>query len=110
MFTDFHHAGYQVSDLDDSIKSYYETSGGHETGRGTVPGLGEFALAQVRDMEVEFLQPEGPNILRGITVPSLHHVAYAVKDLDKVVAEYKSQGFRFATEEPFSNFMRHRLI
>ena len=110
MFTNFHHASYQVSDLDDSIKSYYETFGGHETGRGTVPGLGEVAFVQVGNVEVEFIQPEDPNILRSITVPSFHHVAYAVKDLDKVVAEYKSQGFQFDTEEPFSNFMGYRLI
>ena len=63
MFTKFHHASYQVSDLDDSIKSYYETFGGHETGRGTVPGLGEVAFVQVGNVEVEFIQPEDPNIL-----------------------------------------------
>ena len=110
MFTDFHHVSYQVSDLDDSIKSYYETFGGHEIGRGTVPGLGEVAFVQVGNVEVEFIQPEDPNVFRRITVPSLHHVAHAVKDLDKVVAGYKSQGFQFATEEPFSHFMGYRLI
>ena len=57
MFTDFHHVSYQVSDLDDSIKSYYETFGGHEIGRGTVPGLGEVAFVQVGNVEVEFIQP-----------------------------------------------------
>ena len=87
MFTDFHHVSYQVSDLDDSIKSYYETFGGHETGRRTVPGLGEVTFVQVRNVEVEFIQPEDPNILRSITVALLRHVPYAVKDLDKVVAE-----------------------
>ena len=110
MFTEFHHASYQVSNLDDSIKSYNETFGGVETGRGTVPGLGVVAFLQVGNVEVEFIQPEDPTTLGSAIVQLLHHVAYAVKDLDKVVAEYKSRGYRFATEEPFTNFMGYRLI
>ena len=43
-------------------------------------------------------------------MPVLHHVAYAGEDLDRVVADYKSRGYRFATEEPFTNFMGYRLI
>ena len=85
MFNNIHHASYQVSDLDDSIKSYYETFDGHEKGRRTVPRLKEVAFVQVGNVEVEFIHPKGPNILRSITVPSVHDVAYAVKDLNKVV-------------------------
>ena len=110
MFTDFHHASYQVSNLNDSVKSYNETFGSVETGRGIVPGLGEVAFVQVGNVEVEFIQPEDSNALRNITVPLLHHVAYVVKDLDRVVSAYKSRGYRFATQKPFTNFMGYRLI
>ncbi len=110
MFTSFHHASYLVPVLDAAIRAYAETFGGRETGRGMVPGLGEVGFVQVGEVEVEFIQPEAPVILEGGAMPVLHHVAYAVEDLDRVVADYKRQGYRFATEEPFTNFMGYRLI
>ena len=110
MFTNFHHASYLVPDLDAAIASYAETFGGRETGRGTVPGLGVVGFVQVGKVEVEFIQPEAPADLASATAPVLHHVAYVVEDLDQVVADYKNRGYRFDTEEPFTNFMGYRLI
>ena len=110
MFTSFHHASYLVPDLDAAIRSYAETFGGWETGRGTVPGLGVVGFVQVGKVEVEFIQPEESADLASATAPVLHHVAYAVDDLDRVVADYKSRGYRFDTAEPFTNFMGYRLI
>ena len=110
MFTNFHHASYLVPALDDAIRSYAETFGGQETGRGMVAGLGEVGFVQIGEVEVEFIQPEDASVLQGEALPVLHHVAYAVEDLDRVVADYKSQGYRFATEEPLTNFMGYRLI
>lgn len=110
MFTSFHHASYLVPSLDAAIQSYSETFGGLETGRGVVPGLGEVGFVKVGEVEVEFIQPEDPAVLEGGATPVLHHVAYAVEDLDRVVADYKSRGYRFATDEPFTNFMGYRLI
>ena len=110
MFTNFHHASYLVPALDDAIRSYAETFGGQETGREMVTGLGEVGFVQVGEVEVEFIQPEDAGVLQGEALPVLHHVAYAVEDLDQVVADYKSRGYRFATEEPLTNFMGYRLI
>ena len=110
MFTIFHHASYLVPDLNAAVRSYAETFGGRETGRGTVPGLGEVGFVQVGEVEVEFIQPEDPAALEDGAMSVLHHVAYAVEDLDRVVADYKNRGYRFATEEPFTNFMGYRLI
>ena len=110
MFTNFHHASYLVPALDDAIRSYAETFGGQETGRGMVAGLGEVGFVQVGEVEVEFIQPEDAGVLQGEALPVLHHVAYAVEDLDRVVADYKSRGYRFATEGPITNFMGYRLI
>lgn len=110
MFKSFHHASYLVPDLDAAIQSYAETFGGRETGRGRVAGLGEVGFVQIGEVEVEFIQPEDPAGLDGSAIPVLHHVAYAVEDLDRVVADYKNRGYRFATEEPFTNFMGYRLI
>ena len=110
MFTNFHHVSYLVPDLDAAIGSYAETFGGRETGRGSVPGLGVVGFVQVGEAEVEFIQSENPDDLNDAAAPVLHHVAYAVEDLDKVVADYKNRGYRFDTEEPFTNFMGYRLI
>ena len=110
MFTSFHHASYLIPDLNAAIRSYSETFGGRETGRGIVPGLGEVGFVQVGEVEVEFIQPEDTAILEGGATPLLHHVGYAVENLDRVVSDYRSRGYRFTTEEPFTNFMGYRLI
>ena len=110
MFTHFHHASYLVPILDAAIQSYAETFGGRETGRGIVSGLGEVGFVQVGDVEIEFIQPEDSAGLMGEAAPMLHHVAYAVEDLDRVIADYRSRGYQFATKEPITNFMGYRLI
>ena len=81
------------------------------TGRGPVPNLGEVVFLQVGEVEVEFIQPEDSaafDAAGGAWI--VHHMAYAVEDLDRVVAEHRQRGYRFLTEEPFTNFMGYRLI
>ena len=116
MFSDIHHVSYLVPNLDAAIESYARMYGAAVTGRGAVPNLGEVAFLRAGSVEVEFIRPED-------TAPFLtndgeagggnyvvHHVAYAVEDLDRVVAEHRARGFRFLTDEPFTNFMGYRLI
>ena len=111
MFTDIHHVSYLVPDLDAAIESYARMYGAVVTGRGAVPNLGEVVFLRAGDVEVEFIRPEDPSALdRGGGSYVVHHVAYAVEDLDRVVAEHRSRGFRFLTDEPFTNFMGYRLI
>lgn len=111
MFSDIHHVSYLVPDLDAAIRSYADVLGAAVAGRGPVPNLGEVVFLRVGDVEVEFIQPEDQSALQnsgGAWV--VHHMAYAVEDLDKVVAEHRARGFRFLTDEPFTNFMGYRLI
>ena len=111
MFSDIHHVSYLVPDLDAAIATYSETFGAVVTGRGPVANLGEVAFLQVGGAEVEFIAPEDPAALSGGNgVWVVHHVAYAVEELDRVVAEHRQRGYRFLTEEPFTNFMGYRLI
>ena len=111
MFSDIHHVSYLVPDLDAAIESYARMYGAVVTGRGAVANLGEVAFLQVGGVEVEFIRPEGPATLESNSGNYVvHHVAYAVEDLDRVVAEHRSRGFRFLTDEPFTNFMGYRLI
>ena len=111
MFSDIHHVSYLVPDLDAAVESYARMYGAVVTGRGAVANLGEVAFLQAGEAEVEFIRPEDLSTLEdsgGNYV--VHHVAYAVADLDRVVAEHRARGFRFLTEEPFTNFMGYRLI
>ena len=111
MFSDIHHVSYLVPDIDAAIESYARMYGATVTGRGSVPNLGEVAFLQAGDVEVEFIAPEDPAALEsGGGNYAVHHVAYAVEELDRVVAEHRDRGFRFLTDEPFTNFMGYRLI
>ena len=110
MFSDIHHVSYLVPDLDAAINSYAQTLGAVVTGRGPVANLGEVAFLQVGEVEVEFIRPDDPAALEGSGAWVVHHMAYAVEDLDRVVAEHRARGYRFLSEEPFTNFMGYRLI
>ena len=111
MFSDIHHVSYLVPDLDAAIDTYSRNLGAVITGRGPVPNLGEVVFLQVGDVEVEFIHPLDPSAIAGNEAGwTIHHVAYAVEDLDRVVAEHRSRGYRFLTDEPFTNFMGYRLI
>lgn len=111
MFSDIHHVSYLVPDLDAAIRSYSETLGAVVTGRGPVPNLGEVVFLQVGGVEVEFIQPDDSAAFENSNGAWIvHHVAYAVEHLDRVVAEHRERGYRFLTEEPFTNFMGYRLI
>ena len=111
MFSDIHHVSYLVPDLDDAIESYSRTLGARVTGRGTVANLGEVAFLQVGEVEVEFIRPDDTSQIEGGGGAwVVHHMAYAVEDLDRVVEEHRARGHRFLTDEPFTNFMGYRLI
>ncbi len=110
MFSDIHHISYLVPNLDAAIASYARMYGATVTGRGAVPNLGEVAFLQAGRVEVEFILPEDTATLDGGGNYAVHHVAYAVEYLDRVVAEHRSRGFRFLTDKPFTNFMGYRLI
>lgn len=111
MFSDIHHVSYLVPDLDTAIQSYTEMYGATVTGRGAVNNLGEVAFLQVGDVEVEFIGPEDTTELdRSSGIWVVHHMAYAVENLDQVVASHRQRGYRFLSDEPFTNFMGYRLI
>ena len=111
MFSDIHHISYLVPDLDGAIDRYGARFGATVTGRGTVANLGEVAFLQLGDVEVEFICPVDNSALAGADGKwVVHHIAYVVEDLDRVVAEHRQRGYNFATEEPFTNFVGYRLI
>jgi methylmalonyl-CoA/ethylmalonyl-CoA epimerase len=103
--TRIHHVGVAVADLDESIRVYESVLGAQLVHRATNEKEGlEAAFVRVGDGEVELMaalredSPVGKFIAkRG---PGLHHVAYAVTDIDKALADARTSGLELIDTEP----------
>jgi len=103
--TRIHHVGVAVIDLDESIQMYCAMFGAVLEHRATVDREGmEAALMRLGDLELELLtstredSPVGKFLAR--RGPGVHHVAYAVGDLDKKLAEARAAGLELIDAEP----------
>jgi len=105
MFTRIDHIGVAVEDLDAAIKLYergYEMELVH---RETVESQGvEAVLLDVGDGHVELLAPLGPDTPVGKYIAKkgvgIHHVAYAVEDIEKAIEQAEAAGIRMIDKEP----------
>ena len=96
MFGRIDHIGVAVEDLDAAIALYersFEMALAH---RETVESQGvEAVLLDVGDGHVELLRPLGPDTAVGKFLerkgPGLHHVAYAVDDIDATLASWSAR-------------------
>jgi methylmalonyl-CoA/ethylmalonyl-CoA epimerase len=99
------HIGVAVADLDAAIALY---SGGFEmplVHREVVESQGvEAVLLDVGDGHVELLAPLGPDTAVGKFLarsgPGLHHVAYAVDDIDAALPRLAAAGIELIDAEP----------
>jgi methylmalonyl-CoA epimerase len=104
VFDRIDHVGVAVEDLDAAIELYQERLGMPLSHREKVESQGvEAALLDVGDGHVELLEPLGPDTAVGKFVasrgPGLHHVAYAVEDIDATLAQIKEAGLELIDEE-----------
>ena len=98
------HIGVATEDLEGSLALYEQTLGMPLAHRETVESQGvEAALLDVGDGHVELLRPLGPDTPVGKYLakkgPGLHHVAYAVGDIDDVLVKLKEAGVELIDEE-----------
>jgi len=98
------HVGVAVSDLDAGIALYEGSFGMPLAHRETVEAQGvEAALLDVGEGHVELLQPLGPETVVGKFIErrgeGLHHVAYAVDDIDATLGRLKDAGVELIDEE-----------
>jgi methylmalonyl-CoA/ethylmalonyl-CoA epimerase len=105
VFDRIDHIGVATDDLEGALALYEKTLGMPLAHRETVESQGvEAALVDVGDGHVELLQPLGPETPVGKYLekrgPGLHHVAYAVGDIDEVLGELKSAGIELIDSEP----------
>jgi methylmalonyl-CoA/ethylmalonyl-CoA epimerase len=99
------HIGVAVEDLDAAIALYRDGLGMELAHRETVESQGvEAVLLDVGEGHVELLRPLGPETAVGRYLarrgPGLHHVAYAVEDIDGVLSALRGAGLRLIDEEP----------
>ena len=98
------HVGVATEDLDGAIALYEGTLGMPVAHRETVESQGvEAVLLDVGEGHVELLRPLGPDTPVGKYLekkgPGLHHVAYAVSDIDAALAKLKDSGVQLIDEE-----------
>ena len=114
MFGRIDHVGVAVSDLDAAVGLYEGTFGMPVAHRETVESQGvEAVLLDVGDGHVELLRPLGPDTPVGRFVErggeGLHHVAYAVEDIDAALAELKERGVELIDSEPRTGIRNSRV-
>jgi len=100
-----HHVGVAVADLDESIRIYQSALGAELVHRATNEKEGlEAAFLKVGDGEVELMAPVREDSPVGKFLakrgPGLHHVAYAVADIDKALAGARASGVELIDSEP----------
>jgi methylmalonyl-CoA/ethylmalonyl-CoA epimerase len=104
MFGRIDHVGVAVSDLDSAVALYEGTFGMPVAHRETVESQGvEAVLLDVGDGHVELLRPLGPDTPVGKFIErsgeGLHHVAYAVDDIDATLERLKERQVQLIDSE-----------
>ncbi len=105
MFGRIDHIGVAVEDIDAAIGLYGEGFEMELAHRETVESQGvEAVLLDVGDGHVELLAPLGPDTPVGRYLakngPGLHHVAYAVDDIDAALVGIAAAGVQLIDSEP----------
>lgn len=104
MFGRIDHIGVAVEDLDAAIELYEKRFEMDLAHRETVESQGvEAVLLDVGDGHVELLSPLGPDTAVGKFLarkgPGLHHVAYAVDDIDATLERLAAAGLELIDSE-----------
>jgi methylmalonyl-CoA/ethylmalonyl-CoA epimerase len=104
MFDRIDHIGVAVENLDSAIALYEQSFEMQLAHRETVESQGvEAVLLDVGDGHVELLRPLGPDTAVGKFISKrgagLHHVAYAVTDIDATLESLKEAGVELIDDE-----------
>jgi methylmalonyl-CoA/ethylmalonyl-CoA epimerase len=108
------HIGVAVADLDAAIALHEHTYGMPVAHRETVAEQGvEAVLLEVGDGHVELLAPLAGDTPVGRFLagrgPGLHHVAYAVEDIEAALERLREHGVRLIDEAPRTGIRGSRV-
>jgi methylmalonyl-CoA/ethylmalonyl-CoA epimerase len=114
MFSRIDHIGVATDDLDGALALYERTFSMQLVHRETVESQGvEAALLDIGNGHVELLRPLGPDTPVGKYLddrgPGLHHVAYAVGDIDEVLGKLKEAGVELIDSEARQGILNSRV-
>ena len=105
VFSRIDHIGVAVEDIDAALSLYGDSFAMELAHRETVESQGvEAVLLDVGEGHVELLRPLGPDTPVGKFMAKngagLHHVAYAVDDIDATLEKLAAAGLRLIDSEP----------
>jgi methylmalonyl-CoA/ethylmalonyl-CoA epimerase len=114
LFGRIDHIGVAVEDIDAAISLYREGFGMELAHRETVESQGvEAVLLDVGNGHVELLAPLGPDTPVGKFMArsgaGLHHVAYAVDDIDVALEKIAAAGIKLIDSEPRTGIRDSRV-
>jgi len=114
MLRQIDHIGVAVEDIDAALDLYTGPLAMPLEHRETVDEQGvEAALVGVGAGHVELLAPLGPDTPVGKYLerrgPGLHHVAYAVEDIETVLDQLRAAGLRLIDEAPRAGIRNSRV-
>jgi methylmalonyl-CoA/ethylmalonyl-CoA epimerase len=114
LFGRIDHIGVAVEDIDAALDLYQESFEMALAHRETVKSQGvEAVLLDVGEGHVELLRPLGPDTAIGKFLarkgPGLHHVAYAVDDIDAALARVGAAGIELIDAEPRAGIRGSRV-
>ena len=108
------HVGVAVEEMDAALELYRDSLGLPLAHREIVEEQGvDAALLDVGEGHVELLAPLGPDTPVGKYLqqrgPGLHHVAYAVADIDAELDRLRGAGLRLIDETPRTGIRNSRV-
>ncbi len=114
MFGRIDHIGVAVEDIDAAIELYQQSFEMELAHRETVESQGvEAVLLDVGDGHVELLRPLGPDTAVGKFMArkgaGLHHVAYAVDDIEATLGRLAAAGLELIDSEPRTGIRDSRV-
>ncbi|MGI9528617.1 MAG: methylmalonyl-CoA epimerase [Acidimicrobiia bacterium] len=100
-----HHVAVAVNDLDASLASFAAQYNVSPLSREVVEDQGvEEAMIAIGGSHIQVLQPLGPDTPVGRFIErngeGMHHIAFAVADIDAALTHLKEQGARLIDEKP----------
>ncbi len=107
-----HHIGIAIKELEEAVERF-RALGLKETERGIVEEF-QVAISMIPagEVKLEFLQPLGEGPIQKFLErrgEGLHHLAFAVEDLDQALSTLKAQGVQLLDEKPRTGFGGHRV-
>lgn len=107
-----HHLGFAVDDLDEAVATYERLFGAEVEERATGEGLAG-ANVLVGGDRIELLAAEDADTPIGRFLasrgPGMHHVAYAVDDIDAELEALRGRGVELIDESPRIGLFGHPI-